>query len=159
MSTFNDRIIFDVKYTANRRAEIVRNVMFNGLKLRESDGRKILSVQSFEDRKHFSIEVNAVEWIRIKGKILKLRSPREQSRVREAELKFLLQGKREGLNDPSLRSYETDEIVKFSQKRRGLFGWMVTTVGLLIFSLPGLAGLGILGMIGYIIVKMINTVH
>ena len=159
MPASGNRLVFDIKYTANSRSELVKHVMFNGMRLRESDGSSILALQSFENRKTFAIEVGAVEWIKIDGKIRKLRAPKTQSRLREAELKFLLQGKREGLSDPSLRSYELDEIVQVSQSRRGLFGWILYAVGLVFLSLPGLATIGVLGMLGYMVVKMLGHTH
>ena len=152
-------IVFDIRYRASTKMETVKRCQFNGLRLRESDGICILSLTSYNLNRNFSIDVCDIESVTIGGKIRKLRAPATQHRQREQELKFLLQNQRGGLDDPSLRSYQTDEMIAGIRPVRHILAYIAGALGFLLLSLPGLGVLAIIAGAIYAMVKMAHVIH
>jgi hypothetical protein len=160
MNSPRQHIVVDVKYTANRRSEVVKKVVFGGLRLRESDGQSIMALRSPVTHKSFTVDIGAIEWIRIDGKVKKLRVPNGQHRQREAELRFLLHGDRQGLTDPFMRSYSTDEdTAALKEKPKTVGGRVTGLVGMTFMSLPGIGALGVAGVLGIIIWTLLAHLH
>ena len=154
------KVPIGVRYRANHRTTVIKNCYYNGTRIRESDSAVIMTIVHPSDNRTISIEVGLVEAIWLGGKMRKLRSPAEKFRLREAEIKHLLEGKQlEDWTSPYLRSYDTDQFIVRRSPLAKFFGDLVSLSGAALLSLPMVACLGITGVIGYMVLKLANHVH
>ncbi len=152
--------VVNVKYKANSGTVTLKNAVYNGIRIRESDSATIISLTQPEEHRNITIDIGRIDTVWIGGKARKLKSPGSQHKFREAELKHLLEGRKlEAWTDPYLRSYGYEGIKAQSSPLAALLKLFVSSWGLLLMSLPVVGCLGVFGLIIYMVWKMFSGAH
>ncbi len=147
--------VISVRYRAPTGTTTIKNAVYNGIRIRESDSAVIMALSHPEDQKSFTVDIGNIDTIWIGGKARKLKSPGSQHKFREAEIKHLLDNKTlDSWTDPYLREYQLEGAMPKKQIGGGLIRGIVSTSGMALMVLPALACIGVGGFIAYMAWKL-----
>ena len=152
--------VVNIRYKAPSGTVTLKNAVYNGIRIRESDSATIISLSQPDAHRSITLDIASIDTVWVGGKARKLKSPGSQHKYREAELKHLLEGKKlEEWTSPYLRSYGYEGIKSQKSPLAALLDSVVGVWGLALIGLPVAGCVAVFAFICYMVWTLFVAPH